>query len=48
MPGFKPAAAAAAAAAGAAAAGFSDVSTINSDPDLRPVQGPQLQAIINK
>jgi hypothetical protein len=39
---------AAAAAAAAAAAGFTDVSTINADPDLRPVQGAELQAIINK
>jgi tetratricopeptide (TPR) repeat protein len=28
--------------------GFSDVQTLSSDPDLRPVQGPELQAIINK
>ena len=29
-------------------AGFSDLQTLQSDPDLRPVQGPELSAIINK
>uniref|UniRef100_A0A383WE94 Uncharacterized protein n=1 Tax=Tetradesmus obliquus TaxID=3088 RepID=A0A383WE94_TETOB len=28
--------------------GFSDIATITSDPDLRPVQGSELQAVINK
>ncbi|KAF6261453.1 hypothetical protein COO60DRAFT_1501236 [Scenedesmus sp. NREL 46B-D3] len=28
--------------------GFSDIATINADPDLRPVQGAALQAVINK
>lgn len=28
--------------------GFNDIQTLQSDPDLRPVQGPELSAIINK
>eukprot|EP00878_Enallax_costatus_P005241 GHUV01005508.1.p1 GENE.GHUV01005508.1~~GHUV01005508.1.p1 ORF type:complete len:286 (+),score=95.50 GHUV01005508.1:161-1018(+) len=28
--------------------GFSDISTINADPDLKPVRGSELQAVINK
>lgn len=29
-------------------AGFDDVRTLRSDPDLRPLQGPALEALINK
>lgn len=28
--------------------GFTDVATIQSDPDLRPIQGPELSAVVNK
>jgi hypothetical protein len=28
--------------------GFTDIQTLQSDPDLRPIQGPELNALINK
>jgi hypothetical protein len=28
--------------------GFDDIKTLMSDPDLAPVQGPELQALVNK
>lgn len=28
--------------------GFTDMQTLQNDPDLRPLQGPELSALINK